>query len=551
MSHPRHPSGRMRRQPSGSPVDKQALLAAERRLSRAPAYSRSERVFVLAYPNTYHVGMSNLGFLVVRRMVEATPGWRCERLFDDECCGSTPRTLESSLRPAEAGVLAFSVSTEVDVPAIPRMLYAAGVPILAASRDERDPVVLVGGAAPSLNPEPLADIADLVAVGEAEELLPQLLERLGGGADRRASLEAAATVPGVYVPRLYETAADPHGIVTPVSGPSLPVRRAVCSSLDRYPTASDIVTPNTEFADTRLIEIARGCSRGCRFCIVHASMGPARHRSAESVFELARGERRIGLVGAAAADHPDLLRVVSGLVEAGHEVTLSASRTDALGQEVLDALAAAGQRSLTVAPESPVQEIGGRIGKTVALEQVIAVARGAQSAGFRALRLYFMIGLPGSPADEADRIVSFALAVGAEARALRVAACVGPFVPKPHTAMEREPLADADYLRRTLKRVERELGRSRTNVEARIGSVRQALVEALVSRGDRRTGRALAAMAAAGRRAHGDLSDFLREQGVDPEFVLHGPWESVQRPPWHVVACGSSRTTRPLVRAAT
>lgn len=518
-------------------LGREALLAAERRRFEPSPFRRSDRLFVLAYPNSYWIGMSNLGFQVIRRLAEQADGWRVERAFAEQPTGREgPRTFESQAPLTSARVLGLALATELDAPGLARMLFLAGVPVLAEARSESDPIVLLGGAAPTLNPEPYALIADAIAIGEAEAVLPRLLEVLGAGLPRQERLEVAARLPGVYVPSLASTE-EIDGWMVPHSYPvglPWPVVADPAGPLEALETASDIVTPHTEFSDVRLIEVARGCSRGCRFCVVPPAYGRARFRSVESVVALAEGEHRIGLLGAAAADHPRLSEMVATLREAGHDVTLSASRVDVLRPEALAALAAAGQRTLTIAPETTDTDTQERIGKRLPLERVREIARTAHEVGFGTLKLYFMLGLPGSGPSEAREIASFVEGLLADCGPVRLAVSAGPFVPKPRTSLEREAFAPRAELRARIRELESALRRLGPRVEPRLGSPRHAEQETILSRADRRAGRALAALASTRDPGLQAIEQALEEVGLSIPRLL-GEIPPAARLPWEAV----------------
>jgi radical SAM superfamily enzyme YgiQ (UPF0313 family) len=521
------------------PPPREELLAAERRTYPVRTFRRGDRLFVIAFANVYRVAMSNLGFQVVRRIVEATEGWRVERATDAEEFGNpTPRTLESNLPIGQADVLAFAVSTELDGPQFARMLFQAGVPTLAQARGEGDAIVLLGGAAPTVNPEPWALLADLIVVGEAERVLPELLEVLGSSASREARLEASARIEGVYVPSLYEVdeIGDWQVPRSPSSALPCPVAPACAGPLDDLPTATDILTPNTEFSDIRLLEISRGCSRGCRFCVVPATYGRARFRSTASALEVARGAERLGLVGASAADHPELLTMLRALREAGHGVTLSASRIDVLKPEVLEELLLGGQRTITIAPETIDPEIQHAIGKRISPERIREVALSARQIGFKKLKLYFILGLPGSAPTEVDEIGSFIAGLLPECKPMRLIVSAGPLVPKPRTPFERQPFGDLLDLRERLRSLQHRLERMGPRVEPRLASLRASHLETLLSRADRRMGLVFAALAPRPKPALQDVQHSLIAHGVRPETLLGAipdevvlPWEGAPR----------------------
>ncbi len=487
---------------------------------------------IVAYPNTYPIGMSNLGFQTMRRLAEQCEGWRVERLFTPHEENGPPRTLESAISAREADVLAYSLSTESDLLGIARSLWSGGIPHFAKDRTDRDPIVLVGGAVPTLNPEPLAEIADLIAIGEGEPLMGAILEEVAKAPVREEAVRACAELTGVYAPALHGVRLGPGG--APIADRPSPVTPACGGPIDLYETASDIVTPHTEFADLRLVEIARGCSRGCRFCVAPRAFGRARFRSVDSVLALAEGERRIGLLGAAAADHPDLRAMLERLLESGREATLSASRAEALSPEVLDLLGRLGQRTLTLAPETTEPEVARRIGKRIPLERVIAVGRAAAEAGLSTLKLYFMLGLPGASDDEAMRVAAYAETVAREVRPLRVIVSAGPFVPKPRTPLEREPFADRARLTGSIRALEKALRRSPLPIEPRLGSVRQATLETLLSRSDRRLGKALRELAIGRDHSLRQWVQAMERHGLDAEALL-GAIPDGAPTPWSVV----------------
>lgn len=504
---------------SRQPVpEREALLAAERRDDPPPTFRRGERLFIVAFANAYRVAMSNLGFQVVRRTVEGLDGWRAERAFDEEPTGTEgPRTFESRLPLREAAALGFSLSTELDGPRLARMLFRSAIPILAARRGERDPIVLLGGAAPTVNPEPWALLADVILLGEAEGLLEPILAALGGTGSREARLEACAGIEGVYVPSRHR-AVEEAGRLVPDPPPPKP---ACAGALDDYRTATGILTPHTEFADVRLIEISRGCSRGCRFCVVPGTWGRARFRSAESVRRLAGGgSERVGLVGAAAADHPDLLAILRGLREDGHPITLSASRVDQLAGEVLAELVAGGQRVMTIAPETTDPEVQERIRKRLPAERIHEVAETCARLGFSRLKLYFIVGLPGAREDEAEEIARFTEGLLPHCDPLHVVVSAGVFVPKPRTPFERSAFPAPADAKASLAHLVRRLSRMGPRVEPRLGSVRHAQLEALLSRGDRRVGLALESLAPLSDPGLAEVSAALASAGLEPERLL-------------------------------
>ncbi|MCK5913448.1 MAG: radical SAM protein, partial [Desulfuromusa sp.] len=303
----------------------------------------------LVYPNTYHQGMSNLGFLTVYQLFNQRDDCLCERFFlpdKDALANSTQSqppllSLESGHRLSDFDLIAFSISFENDYLNLPLIFNLAGIPFYAEERDSSYPLVLFGGVCAFINPEPLADIVDLVAVGEAEPILPELLDvLLGEYEDREDCLESLAHLPGIYVPKFYAPVYAETGEVThlPVKkGVPAQVTRQFLLDLDQSPSRSFIQAEETEFGTMALTEVSRGCSRGCRFCAAGFVYLPPRERSLDNLLgQVEAGlcqRNRIGLVAAAVADYSNIQELQQGILERDGELSMSSLRLDALTAE--------------------------------------------------------------------------------------------------------------------------------------------------------------------------------------------------------------------------
>ena len=474
----------------------------------------------LAYPNTYYVGMSNLGFQTVYKLFNRYPAVVCERVF---CDGERPISLESQREVKDFAVLAFSISFELDYFNVVDMLRQADIPLLAEERDEGYPLLVAGGIAVTANPEPLAPIFDALVIGEGEAILPAFVEALregiGGGRDKL--LSALARIPGLYVPSQY-----------PESSFQLPVERQWVRNLDDHPTTSVVLTGDTEFGDMYLIEVARGCGRGCRFCLSGYAHRPMRERSLEALLAQAReGLRygqRIGLVGAAISDYSQINGLVAGLRRMGARLAVSSLRVDPLPEVLLEALAQSGVRTLTIAPEAGSERLRNLINKCVSKDDVINAAEMADRYRFRRLKLYFMIGLPTETDEDVQGIVNLTLSLKAHFRG-RIAVSVSPFVPKAQTPFQWVAMASLEALRDRLDRLKGALRPE--GIEVKADSPAWARVQGVLSRGDGCLAQALIAMRGrsltAWRRALRDCglkdADYLRKWALDQPL----PWSHI------------------------
>lgn len=481
---------------------------------------------VLAYPNSYAVGMSSLAVHGLYGWLNDLPGVVCERAFAGlgrrVAPGDEPITLESQRSLQDAAVVAFSVSFEPDYFNVIGMLRGAGIPARAVEREDGDPLVILGGPAVSANPEPLAPLADAIVIGEAEDLLADLIApvREGWGHERRATLEALARVPGVYVPLLHD---------------GRPISRRVVADLDAYPLATRVYAPDAEFGDMALIEISRGCAHGCRFCLAGYWYRPVRERSLEVIVEQAREalryRRKLGLVAAAASDYGRIDELVVSLRGMGADISVSSLRVDPLSPVLVRALAESGSRTITLAPEAGTDSLRRAISKGIAHDDILLAVGLAAGEGFEALKLYFMVGLPGETDGDIEGLIDLVREIK-EAFPRSVIVNVTPFVPKAHTPFERRAMATGEVLDDRLARITTAMAALRVALRAEDPAA--ARWQGVLARGDRRLGEALLDAA---RPTPKGLSRAMARQGLDREAYLaeRGPEEPL---PWDFVGLG-------------
>src|SRR5439155_1222543 len=346
-------------------------------LSKETGYTKKphgDRLRVaLAFPNTYWVGMSNLGFQTIYRLFNAHDDIVCERVFlppkqelAELVATRTPLvTLESQMPVGDFDVLAFSVSFEWDYVNLLTMLRLAGMPRYAAERSDRHPLLMIGGAVTFVNPEPLAPFGDVIAAGEGEVLVPAFDRAFSAATDRADLLRLLARERGFYVPAFYEPRYDSAGALTgyattaagAAAGAPIPVRKAAVKTTDALdPPATSIFTPDTEFGSRFLIEVVRGCANLCRFCWAGYNYLPVRAFPADRILQLAGEARRyasrVGLVSIALCDHPEIDRILTGLLQMGFAISPASLRLDDLTEPIVRVLHASGERTITIAPET-------------------------------------------------------------------------------------------------------------------------------------------------------------------------------------------------------
>jgi len=506
----------------------------------------------LIYPNAYAVGMSNLGFQTIYQHLNALPDIVCERVFlpdpadvaEMQRTQSPPFSLESQRPLSDFHMLGFSVTYEGDYINVLRLLDLAGIPLRAADRRPHDPLVLMGGVCAFSNPEPLASFMDFIVVGEGEELVTELMEAYRERyRDRASFLDLLVALPGVYVPERYAVryaADDTLAEVTPGGGaPAIVVKRRL-RDVNAFRTIAAVKTPNAEYGHMALLEVGKGCGRGCRFCLEGQVYRPVRHRSVaalrETIEQLARdGEKRIGLVGACVSDYPwigELLKVVE---DNGMELSISSLRADSLTEDLAASLARGGHRTLTIAPEAGTERLRRAIRKAITDEQILAACDLVRAQGIPNLKTYFMIGQPTETDDDVAAIPDLARRMLDRLRALdrqgrpfgRLTLSISSFVPKPWTPFQWAPFAGAGALAAKLDTIKRGVGGMAT-VRVLHENPREAALQALLARGDRRVGDFLERAA----RLGGDWRRALREWGGDLDFHTTRVRGLDERLPW-------------------
>lgn len=490
----------------------------------------------MVYPNSYYIGMSNLAMQTVYSLFNAYPDIVCERAFADPP-GKDVRhpepivSMESQRQLSDFAVVAFTLSYEFDYFNMVQALKRSGIPTRSEERDERHPLVIAGGACMLTNPAGVAPFLDAAIIGEGEEIIPSLVGAWRDGlfGSRDELLDELAALPGVYVP----TRPPKFGAI----------ERQWVHDIAQTEAHSSVLTEDTELSNMNLIECARGCGRGCRFCIAGYVFRPPRYRPLDQLLNQVRHSldhtKRVGLLGAAVADHPQLTELVVGARELGAEVSISSLRVDNLEPRMLGALASGGTKTVTVAPEAGSERMRLAINKGCTEEQILAGASMVGEAGLARFKLYFMIGLPGEDDDDVYAMAALGNRIKERldraGNGTRVVMAVSPTIPKPWTAYQYQVQEEPSLIKRRQGILKQHLA---SGIELRSDSPLTARVDDVLSRADGRLADMLESM------TDSSLSSYRRamqEHGLDGPV----PWEG-ERPPWFIVDVGM--TERFLLR---
>jgi radical SAM superfamily enzyme YgiQ (UPF0313 family) len=537
------------------------LLAKEVGYVRKPHGGRLR--VALAFPNTYFVGMSNLGFQTVYSLFNAEEAIVCERTFlppksELEALRSSNAglvTLESQTLVREFDIFALSVSFEWDYTNVLTLLRLAGIPLRAADRTPHDPIVMIGGAVTFVNPEPLALFADIIAAGEGEALIPPLVHAFREASGRQDLLRRLVAERGFYVPSFYDVKYADDGTIESFvvkEGTTAPaiVKKAALRTTDAAdPPATKIFTPETEFGSRFLIEVVRGCANLCRFCWAGYNYLPVRAFPKDRILDLARRAKsysdRAGLVSIALCDHPQIEEILTSLVEMGYSISPASLRLDDLTPTILRLLRQSGERTITIAPETGSDRLRRVINKTITNDEILAAAEMIFSTGFDNLKLYFMIGIPTETDDDLDAIRDLTLQLREimlmharpRGQVGRIVGSVNPLVPKPGTAYQWLPMEDDASIERKIKRMHG-LMADIDNVYFNIKSERHSFYQALLSLGDRRVAPAIEAA----ERNGGNWRAAVKEAGIDAGFYVFRDRSRDDVLPWDIIDGGMKDT---------
>lgn len=494
----------------------------------------------LVYPSPYSIGMSSLGFLGVHEMLNSRRDVYCQRAFlpdpDDIAEHERTRTpvfsIETRRALADFDIIAFSVSFENDYPGVLRVLELSGIPVRASQRDGRHPLIVMGGVCSFSNPEPLADFVDVFLMGEAEGMLDEFMDACASTGEREELLERVARIEGAYVPSLYDLEYFPEGGISrrvPLRGAPDRISPRHVADISARPIRQLITTAEAEFSGMRLVEVQRGCPWSCHFCLAGRVFNPPRRKPLDAltseISQFSPGSR-VGLVGPSLGDYPHL---GSALDMDGVDFTITSLRAGRASAELV--LAMKGRKSVSIAPEAGSDRLREYINKKVSREDILEAAGMILRDGVERLRLYFMVGLPTETDDDVREIVALVREIRALESAGRISLTLSPFVPKPFTEFQRQPMASAKVLKARIRMVRQGI-KGLSGVALRHDPVRDALMQGFLAMGDRRAGRVLELMTSAG-----GFAGAVREAGIDPDYYVHRRKPDDEAMPWDFIRC--------------
>ena len=501
--------------------------------SRVTINPHAEQKVAIVYPNTYFVGMSNLGLHIIYEEINLHPSSVCERIFlpekkelDAYDKTKTPLMSVETQRPMhQFDVVAFDVTFEMDYFHIPLMLRYGRVPVMSEDRTGFDPIVIAGGPCATFNPEPFADFIDAFIIGEGEGIVTAVLERIRKGREngesREETIAGLAQIDGVYVPVLYTPQYDDNkrfvGYDIADGAPKI-IRRHFEPLTSGGETV--IATNFTEFGAMYIIEVARGCGRHCRFCMAGYCFRVPRVRPLDILKEgVDRAEKlgkKVGLMGAAISDYPEVDELVTYIRSKNMRYSCASLRADSLTQAVVDGLAESGQKTITIAPETGSERLRRVINKGISEENLRTAAQLSAKSGIQHMRLYIMIGLPTETDEDIDAIIGLAERTQAHMAEVgckgRLTLSINPFIPKPFTPFQWMAMDHQKSVEKKLQYIKKSLQKNR-RIEVLVESPKEAYIQGVLARGDRRLGKVLAACAL--DRGSKSFKSEMKKAGLD------------------------------------
>ncbi|MFH1449347.1 MAG: radical SAM protein [bacterium] len=504
-------------------------------------YTRQELKVALVFPNTYYLGMSNLGYLTIFNLLNQREDTYCERVFLPEGTDYFEHTrtnppllsLESQTSLKNFDLIAFSIPFEGDYLNLLKILTLANLPLL--SKERSFPLVIAGGITCFSNPEPLSDFIDLFILGEGEEILPEFIDTYKEIKDKpkETILKSLSQKQGIYVPSLFNIFYDQRGKILKVEGKKDNLKRIFAKNINSPYNQSLIITPNTAFKNQYLTEITRGCKQGCRFCLTGAIYRPFRFKEKKLIIFQAKlalqHTDKIGLIGPNICEHPEIEDLCQELSALGFKISTSSLESISLSSQLTSFLS---QETITIAPECGSDQLRFSMNKEITNQSILAKLKELKSIA--KLKLYFIIGLPQESLDEVREIINFVEKIKELNPSRKLVLSINPFIPKPNTALQWLDMEDEDTLRLKINLLKTHF---RGKVKLSLESIRLSILQGILARGDRKLGRLLTTLL----KKEQNIKEAFQQSNLPYSFYRFRNFEDYEILPWDHLNCGSNK----------